>query len=304
MKKQEESHKTLEELEEQAIDRIRRFAKLADKMGFEVCLGFSGGKDSQVCYDLCKRSGIKFKAYYNHCFESNTTRQFIREQYPEVIYRRVVKEGFIRNISKNHGGLLPTVQRAYCCNDYKHNPKLADACSMVGVRKAESAKRSKRTALSIKNKTTVKKNKEAIDEYFFENCQSIGGASVIQLAPIVDWLDKDVWEYIYKYNLPFNPEYTHNTRVGCIVCPKTNFSFNYKVLLERPKLIDAFIKARENGHIDVDWVIHKDGKDYSDDKCYYICRWLNYSFMPFSKKQEGYYKLVEAAYKELHKVNE
>lgn len=34
-------------------------------MGFEVCLGFSGGKDSQVCYDLCKRSGIEFKAYYN-----------------------------------------------------------------------------------------------------------------------------------------------------------------------------------------------------------------------------------------------
>ena len=50
-----------EEIEQQAIERIQKFAKIARAMGFEVCLGFSGGKDSQVCYDLCKRSGIDFK---------------------------------------------------------------------------------------------------------------------------------------------------------------------------------------------------------------------------------------------------
>lgn len=54
-----------EQIEQQAIERIQKFAKIAKAMGFEVCLGFSGGKDSQVCYDLCKRSGIDFKAYYN-----------------------------------------------------------------------------------------------------------------------------------------------------------------------------------------------------------------------------------------------
>lgn len=52
-----------DEIEQQAIQRIQKFAKIAKAMEFDICLGFSGGKDSQVVYDLCLRSGIKFKAY-------------------------------------------------------------------------------------------------------------------------------------------------------------------------------------------------------------------------------------------------
>lgn len=37
-------------------------------------------------------------------------------------------------------------------------------------------------------------------------------------------------------------------------------------------------------------------KDYLDDKPYYICRWLNHSFMPFTKKQEQLYKQVREKY--------
>lgn len=75
-----------EEMEQTAIERIQKFAKIAKTMGFKVRLGFSGGKDSQVCYDLCKRSGIEFCAFFNHSFESSTTLRFIREHYPEVIW--------------------------------------------------------------------------------------------------------------------------------------------------------------------------------------------------------------------------
>lgn len=235
------------EIEEQAIERIRKFAKIAKAMGFEVCLGFSGGKDSQVSYDLCKRSGIEFKAYFNHAFESAVTLKFIKEEYPEVIWRRDHKFGFIENIWRNHSGLLPAVTMAYCCQDYKHNPKYVDDCSIVGVRKAESAKRSKRTAMSVKNKTTLKKNKDRIDEYFKDSCQSVGATSVIQLLPIVDWSDDDVWSYIKSHNLPINPEYKYYRRVGCIVCPKANLTSNYRALIETPKLIDSFIRAREKG---------------------------------------------------------
>ena len=210
----------LEEIENIAIDRIQRFAKIAKGMRFDICLGFSGGKDSQVIYDLCKRAGIEFKAYYNRSFESPTTRKFIKENYPKVIWRQDHKYGFIENIRKVHAGLLPSVQKAFCCNDYKHNPKYVDKCSIVGVRKAESNKRKGRTVISVKNKTTLKKNKSSIDEYFIENCQSLGTASIIQLLPIVDWSDNDVWDYIYKYNIPINPEYKSSNRIGCIVCPK------------------------------------------------------------------------------------
>lgn len=202
-----------DEIEQQAIERIQKYSKIAKAMDFEICLGFSGGKDSQVVYDLCLRSGIEFKAYFNHSFESSTTLKFIRENYPDVIKRRDYKFGFIENIWKNHGGLLPTVQMAYCCKDYKHNPKYVDKCSIVGVRKAESTNRKSRTAFETKNKTVLKKNKTLIDDYFEENCQSVGTASIIQLKPIIDWSDDDVWDYIRKYGLPINPEYTKH-RIG------------------------------------------------------------------------------------------
>lgn len=291
-----------EEIEQQAIERIQKFAKIAKAMGFEVCLGFSGGKDSQVCYDLCKRSGIDFKAYYNVAFESSVTKRFIRENYPDVIWRRDYKFGFIENIWKNHGGLLPTVHIAYCCENYKHNRNYVDDCSIVGVRKSESKARSKRTAFSAKNKTTLKNNKKLVSKYFVENCQSVGTASVIQLKPIIDWTDNDVWDYIHKHNLPINPEYQHSKRVGCIVCPKANFTSNYIGLMKYPKLIDAFILARKkeerNGRL-IDWTIGSDNKDYSNDKPYYICRWLNHSFMPFTPKQKELYRQVREKYNEL-----
>jgi phosphoadenosine phosphosulfate reductase len=147
----------LEELEQTAIQRIKKFAKIADAYKFDIAVGFSGGKDSQVVYDLCNRADVPFTAYYNVAFESPTTKKFIKEYYPEVIWRKDHKFGFIENIAKNHSGLLPTVQIAYCCADYKHNPKYVDKCSIIGVRRQESNARSNRTTISFKNKT-VKKN--------------------------------------------------------------------------------------------------------------------------------------------------
>ena len=166
-----------EEFEQEAITRIQKFAKIAKKLGYEVAVGFSGGKDSQVVYDLCKRAGIEFKAYYNVSFESNVTKKFIRENYPEVIWRKDHKFGFIENIIKNHQGLLPTQQFAFCCEDYKHNPKYVDDCSIIGVRKAESQRRATRTAFIFKNKTLKKRLKADVSEYFLDKCQSVGGAA-------------------------------------------------------------------------------------------------------------------------------
>ena len=61
--------------------------------------------------------------------------------------------------------------------------------------------------------------------------------------------------------------------------------------------VDAFIWARDFST--QDWIITGDnGKDYSDDKCYYICRWLNHSFMPFTEKQQEYYQQVKKRYNE------
>lgn len=190
---------------------------------------------------------------------------------------------------------------AYCCENYKHNPKHADACSIVGVRRAESAGRKRRTVFEAKNKTVIKKNKALFNEYFEEHCQSEGAPSIIQLKPIVDWTDTDVWNYIRRHGLPVNPEYGTRRRVGCIVCPKANFSSNAVALIRYPGLIDAFIRARERSTLPINWAITGENADYSDDKPLYICRWLNYSFMPFTPKQREQYRQVRTIYDERRK---
>ena len=132
-----------------------------------------------------QRARVEFKAYYNVSFESNTTKKFIKEYYPEIIWRKDHKFGFIQNISANHNGLLPTKNIAYCCADYKHNPKYVDECSVVGVRRAESNARKTRTTISFKNKRTAIKMKSKTSSYFRDSCQSVGTTSIIQLLPIV-----------------------------------------------------------------------------------------------------------------------
>lgn len=281
-----------EQFEQEAIERIKKFARLAEKMGFVPVLGFSGGKDSQVCYDLCKRADITFRAVFNHCFESATTLKFIRDYYPDVEWRREVKTGFLSNVWQRHGGMLPTAEAAYCCEDYKHNSKYVDNAAIIGIRRAESSKRAGRTVLGTKNKTTLKRNRELIGNYFAEHCIASGAPSEIQLHPIVDWSDSDVWEYIKRHNIPINAEYKEQKRVGCLVCPKADMNKNYKALLKFPKLIDAIIYSREKAGRAVDWFITSDKADYTDRKPEYVCRWLNHSFRPFTKRQRKLADLV------------
>lgn len=288
----------LDEMEQEAITRIRKFAKIASAMEYEIGVGFSGGKDSLVVYDLCKRAGIDCKFYFNHALEDIKTLRYIRENFPDVIWRRTEK-GFFEYIIKEKA-MLPTVTYAWCCETYKHPSNNIDDASILGVRASESAKRKNRKVFESKNKTFKKRNKATIDEYFEDRCQGVGAPNKISLKPIVDWSDNDVWNYIHKYDLPINPLYSEGfRRVGCMICPKVSFERNYETLMRYPKLVDCTINARiRGGRNDVDWIIKTEDIDYSNDKVYYVCRWLNHSFMPFTKKQEKLYRKFRKYYEE------
>ena len=68
--------------------------------------------------------------------------------------------------------------------------------------------------------------------------------------------------------------------------------------MKYPKLIDCVIRVREKRK-DNDWIIHSENRDCKDDKVYYVCRWLNHSFMPFSKKERKLADMVKQRYNEL-----
>lgn len=290
----------LDEMEAEAITRIQKFAKIASVMRYEIGVGFSGGKDSLVVYDLCKRAGIECKFYFNHALEDLTTLRYIRENFPDVIWRRTEK-GFFEYLQKEKKGMFPTFQFAWCCEAYKHNAKFIDNASIVGIRSSESPKRANRRVFMSKNKTFMKHNKATFNEYFEDRCQGTGAPNKILLNVIVDWSDDDVWNYIHKYDLPINPLYSNGfNRVGCMICPKTNFSNNFPMLMKYPKLIDCVINARlRSNNKNEDWIIKMDNTDYANDKVYYVCRWLNHSFMPFTKKQEELYRKFREYYDSL-----
>lgn len=181
-----------------SIQIIRKAEKLAltyKDYGFHVA--FSGGKDSQVIYELCRLAGVKFKAFfYKTSVDPVELLSFIRNNYPDVewlrpeltMYQLILKEGW-----------LPMRQFRYCCRYLKESHGL-NSVVITGVTKYESSKR--RNA-----------------KVFSENC--IKGKDKILLNPILDWTVKDVYEFLQFRNIKICDLYKVNDRIGCIGCPNS-----------------------------------------------------------------------------------
>ena len=175
----------------QSIDRIKQY-----EPDDGYYLAFSGGKDSIVCYDLLKRSGVKFEAHHAvTTIDPKEVGQFIRKYYPDVIKHRPMYKGkptnFYDLVSKMG---LPNRMCRWCCSYLKETGGKGRTV-VTGVRRSESNKRSERPIYYTYNKKNI-------------------------LNPIVDWKEVDVWDYIHDNNIPYPSLYDCGlTRVGCILCP-------------------------------------------------------------------------------------
>lgn len=74
---------------------------------------------------------------------------------------------------------------------------------------------------------------------FVESCYR---TNTVMVNPIVDWTEKDVWEFLHHYGCESNPLYRDgHKRIGCIGCP---MAYNQKNELERyPTYKRAYIRA-------------------------------------------------------------
>ena len=72
-----------------------------------------------------------------------------------------------------------------------------------------------------------------------EQCLAKGKFNV---NPIIDWSDKDVWEFIHSNKLPYCELYDQGfKRLGCIGCPMS--SNKVKELERWPKYKQAYLRA-------------------------------------------------------------
>lgn len=211
-----------------SIDLIRKAERLALLMQQEhgFWLAFSGGKDSQCILELAKMAGVKFTAYYNvTTLDPPDNVRFIRNMYPDVKFIHP-KETFLQLVRKK--GILPTRITRYCCKELKETGGVGYTC-IVGVRAAESAKRKNNGREVQKWAKTHKQQKAELERAINgvvelskmeeSSFQCVMGQDKINVNPILQWSDKDVWDFIRERNLPINPCYKTRNRVGCMFCP-------------------------------------------------------------------------------------
>ncbi len=186
-------------------------------------LGFSGGKDSLVCYDLAKKAKVKFRAFYNNVnIDPPELKQYIRDRYPDVIWNPI-EPSFYKMIDKCG---FPSRNNRWCCRHMKEGTsgkQLHHNFKILGIRGEESKSRKERGMIS-----------------------RFPAHQTVSYHPIHTWKEWEVWEYINKYKLDYNPLYDDDNirRIGCVCCP---YIFNSRLIdMNRnkwPRIFNAFEHA-------------------------------------------------------------
>ena len=222
-----------------ALQRLRTFEPTEG-----YYLAFSGGKDSQCVYHLCKEAGVKFDAHYSlTTVDPPEVIYFMREHYPDVIVDRHDTTMWKLIVKK---GMPPTRMVRYCCDELKEGGGRGRVM-LTGVRWAESTKRKNNRGLLELNNYTRKYVKLMNDNdearRMFETCAI---KSMHTLNPIIDWTQEEVWEYLRSRNIPYCKLYDEGfDRIGCIGCPLAGAQ-QMRFEFERyPKYKQAYLRAFE-----------------------------------------------------------
>lgn len=200
-----------------SIALIRKAEKLALAMqpedGFHV--GFSGGKDSQVVLELVKMAGVKYRAVYNVTTNDPADNvRFIKQHYPDVEFR-IPEKSYFQLIAQKG---MPTMFSRWCCALFKEAAGVGYVV-LTGVRKEESRKRAAYKEVGKWSSSKVRKESIDLDKMEANEFRCVDGKDKFMVYPILEWTEKDVWDFIALRGLPVNPCYKTHKRVGCVFCP-------------------------------------------------------------------------------------
>lgn len=189
----------------------------------KLILGFSGGKDSCVVYDLVMNIDNSIPCYYaNTTIDPKGTLPYIREYYPNVQILQP-KESFYQLVKRKG---LPTRLSRFCCDKLKEYVGVGKNM-FEGVRSEESRKREGRDYIQCDTRPSYK-----------------GGRHIY---PIYDWTEEDVWEYIRIRGIVTNPNYKQNggcmSRIGCVGCPLAGKYQRKREFNMFPKNLEAVKRA-------------------------------------------------------------
>lgn len=241
--------------EQRAIKRLKLASDMSLKYyGTPLVITSSGGKDSSVCVELAKRSGIPFEVQHNHTTaDAPETVRFVRSEFSRLedagikctinwpVYRG--KRTSMWDLIPQK--MLPTTRvMRYCCKVLKENGG-NDRFIATGVRWAESVRRTQTRGIfekQVSDKDRAVRTKKDTDSLgqLFAPCKLKAKRLV---NPIIDWSDDDVFSFLDDANIPLNPLYECGfKRVGCIGCPMAG-KHRYKQFRRWPAYEKLYIRA-------------------------------------------------------------
>lgn len=270
------------EKEQRAINYLKLFEPKTEP--YYLC--YSGGKDSDVILTLAKLAGVNYEGIHNlTTVDAPETVYHVRKQ-PDIRIDTPAKTMWQLIVEKQ---MPPTRIVRYCCEELKERGGKFRK-KITGVRWAESPSRKNNQGLVTvvgKEKTMQKLAEEAGLDYvkngkggmvlnhdnaetraFVDHCYR---TTSVMVNPIVDWTDKDVWEFLYHYRVEVNPLYEviaigctycpcGNNRIGCLVCPMQGRKGMIADLIRYPKYRDKYLRtfkrmlvARKKAGLKTEW---------------------------------------------------
>lgn len=228
-----------------SIALLRKCEKMAldydSENGFS--LAFSGGKDSQALYHLAVMAGVKFKAHMNlTSIDPPDVIRFVKRNYPDVELIKP-KMSIYDMAKKKH--VLPTKIIRWCCAEYKESSG-AGKVTLIGIRKQESVKRSKRNEFETgrKGKATFSGTFDQWSDHKETMVSCVGGKDQILLSPIIHWTEREVWEFLNSNNISHCKLYDEGyNRIGCILCPMSSYKTKIKDIQRFPHVKRNWIKV-------------------------------------------------------------
>ena len=261
-----------------SVDLIRKSEKMALRLDPENGFynTFSGGKDSQCLYHLVKMAGVKHRTHMNlTSVDPPEVIRFVRTQYPDV--EMIRPKTSIYEMAKKKK-ILPTRRLRWCCAEFKEFNGVGKV-SLIGIRKEESIRRSKRKEVFSKIKGKI--SEEPFDqwsEHEEEMVTCVSGKDKILVSPIIHWTERDVWEFLNVNGIPHCCLYDQGwTRIGCICCPMSGYRQIKKESERWPHVKRNWIKT-------IQWL-----KEYGHDACPGISAEENFRWWISGKSFKEFY---------------
>ncbi|MGG2015983.1 phosphoadenylyl-sulfate reductase [Bacillus sp. S10(2024)] len=124
----------------------------------------------------------------------------VREQYPKLNIIEKQPELTLGEQAKEHGNKL-----------WENNPNLC--CQLRKIKPLEEVLTGRKAWISglRREQSETRKNTQFVNQdHRFQS---------VKICPLIHWTWKEVWRYVYKYNLPYNPLHDIGyPSIGCETC--------------------------------------------------------------------------------------